>query len=73
MRFAAWLALTPLQWRQDFADIKEIEEVHKKFRAENEWKPRTVNGVDCGDWVSKKDNRPRDELVYALGYQVGWD
>jgi len=50
------------QWRQDRKDIKEIEEAHKKFRAENEWKPRMVNGVDCGEWVSKKDGRPRDDF-----------
>ena len=54
------------EWRQDRKDIKEIEEAHKKFRAENEWRPRMVNGVDCG-WVSKKDGRPRADLVDTLG------
>jgi hypothetical protein len=57
--------------RQNLADIiKKIEDAHKKFRAENEWKPRMVNGVDCGEWVSKKDARPRADLVDTLGYDV---
>jgi hypothetical protein len=25
-----------------------------------------VNGVDCGEWVSKKDGRPRDDFVDTL-------
>jgi hypothetical protein len=58
------------EWRQDRNDIKEIEEAHKKFRAENEWKPRMVNGVDCGEWVSKKDGRIRADLVDTLGYEA---
>jgi hypothetical protein len=61
------------EWRQDRAIIKEIEEAHKKFRAENEWKPRMVHGVDCGQWVSKKDGRPCADLVDTLGYEVGLD
>jgi hypothetical protein len=66
---AGWYLLRSAwrEWRQDFADVKEIEEAHKKFLAENEWKPRMVNGVDYGEWVSKKDGRPRADLVDTLG------
>jgi hypothetical protein len=28
-----------------------MDEADKKFREEHEWKPRMVNGVDCGKWV----------------------
>jgi hypothetical protein len=45
------------EWRKDRADIKEVDETLEKFRAEHEWKPRMVNGVDCGEWV-RKDGRP---------------
>jgi hypothetical protein len=59
-----------LERRQDLADIiKKIEEASKKFNEEHEWKPRTINGVDCGEWVSKKDGRS----LGNLGYEVGLD
>jgi hypothetical protein len=44
-------------WRQHRADVKEIEEANKQFNKEHEWKPRMINGVDCGEWV-RKDGRP---------------
>ena len=60
---AVWYFVTKVwrEWRQDLASIKEIEKA-KKFHEEHEWKPRMVNGVDCGEWVSKKDGRSLSNL-----------
>jgi len=49
---AAWK-----EWRQDRKAWQEIDEADKKFREDHEWKPRMVNGVDCGKWVLK-NGRP---------------
>jgi hypothetical protein len=46
-------------WREHRAFVKEIEEVRKKSDEEYEWKPNINRyGVDCGEWVRKKDGRP---------------
>jgi hypothetical protein len=41
------------EWREDRKAWQEIDEADKKFREEHEWKPRMVDGVDCGKWVLK--------------------
>jgi hypothetical protein len=46
------------EWREHRAFVKEIETAKKKPDDEYEWKPNMNNGVDCGEWVSKKDGRP---------------
>ena len=35
----------------------ELKQHQREFDAEHEWKPRIVNGIDCGEWV-RKDGRP---------------
>jgi hypothetical protein len=45
------------EWRKDRELSQEVDEAGRKFKAEHEWKPRMVNGVDCGEWV-RKDGRP---------------
>ena len=50
---AAWK-----EWQQDRKDWKEIDEAEKRFREEHEWKPRMIDGVDCGKWVIKDVSRP---------------
>jgi hypothetical protein len=49
------------EWRQDRENIKALKALkaaREEFNAKYEWKPRMVNGVDCGDWV-RKDGRAR--------------
>ncbi|MGB6396487.1 MAG: hypothetical protein WBF73_12470 [Bradyrhizobium sp.] len=45
------------EWRKDREMVREVEAAQRKFKAEHEWKPRMVGGVDCGEWVCK-DGRP---------------
>ena len=46
---AAWK-----EWQQDRQDWEQIEEAERKFLEEHEWKPRMINGIDCGKWVIKE-------------------
>lgn len=41
------------QWREDFRGAM------KKFDEEHEWKPRMINGIDCGDWSARMVARSR--------------
>jgi hypothetical protein len=51
------------EWRHDRAGIKALKAAREEFNAKHEWKPRMVNGVDCGDWV-RKDGSPG--LLFVL-------
>jgi hypothetical protein len=42
------------QWRKDYEAKKKI------WDKENNWKPKMVGGVDCGEWV-RNDGKPIDD------------
>jgi hypothetical protein len=39
------------EWRQDRENVRALKalKAREEFNAKHDWKPRIVNGVDCGD------------------------
>jgi hypothetical protein len=57
------------EWREHRAFAKELDEAKRKRDDEYEWKPKMVNGVDCGEWVGKKDGRSLANIGYDVGLE----
>jgi len=50
---SCFVRIASKEWRRDRAHMKARKAAREEFNAKYEWKPRMVNGVDCGDWVHK--------------------
>jgi hypothetical protein len=57
------------EWRENRAFAKELDGAKKKENDEYEWKPHMLNGVDYGEWVSKKDGRSLGNIGYDVGLE----